>query len=229
MCFFITHAHKQQRCRPLRCSETVREKKLVVSFARDLFFAFAFSYCARRACLASETFLRRACSDVRDLDVSLPARERVKRSFQIAESRSGRRRDVGIGRQMTRAFGLDGVALNCGPFSAGECLECEWRARVGFSFFIEADRALGTMRRVVSRRASSRPSVALFGRGGRRRSFSRAMIARPRISVSSASFVVRGTFTYFCSSSSLVLHITQTRRLSPSRDVLSKKSVSTRS
>ena len=125
----------------------MREKNVVVSFARDLFFAFAFSYCARRACLASETFLRRACISVRDLDVSLPARERVKRSFQIAESRSGRRRDVGIGREMTRAFGLDGVALNCGPFSAGECLECEWRARVGFSFFIDADRALGTMRR----------------------------------------------------------------------------------
>ena len=69
---------------------------------------------------------------------------RVKRSFEeIAESRSGRRRDVGIGREMTRAFGWDGIALHRGPFSARECLECEWRARVGFLIFHRGRQGFG--------------------------------------------------------------------------------------
>ena len=41
------------------------------------------------------------------------------------------------------SVGWNGVALHCGPFSAGECLECEWRARVGFLIFHRGRQGFG--------------------------------------------------------------------------------------
>ena len=210
---------KTKKCCPLRCSETVRRRKKTSFLSRaTLFRGRVLVARATRAPRVGDfsLFAKELLSFCADLDVFLHARKEVfRRNRGIEKRRTTRRgnraRDdarvwVGWCRVTLRTIFRRGVS------------RVRVRARaLDFSFFIEADRALGTMRRVVSRRASSRPSVALFGRGGRRRSFSRAMIARPRISVSSASFVVRGTFTYFCSSSSLVLHITQTRRLSKPR------------